>query len=66
MALPRKCYLPSIRNTARPGPRSPLDLRPLLAEELGDREDFPTKILPWSPEPIDWATVEILARAGRR
>jgi len=37
-----------------------------LAEEIGDREDFPTKIIHWSPEQIDLATVEILARAGRR
>ena len=37
-----------------------------LAEEIGDREDSPTKILHWSPEQIDPATVEILARAGRR
>ena len=36
-----------------------------LAEEIGDREDFPTKIIHWSPEQIDLATVEILARAGR-
>jgi len=37
-----------------------------LAEEIGDREDFPTKIIHWSPEQIDLATVEILARAGHR
>ena len=37
-----------------------------LAEDIGDREDFPTKIIHWSPEQIDLATVEILARAGRR
>jgi Rad52/22 family double-strand break repair protein len=37
-----------------------------LAEEIGDREDFPTKIIYWTPEQIDLATVEILARAGRR
>ena len=36
-----------------------------LAEDIGDREDFPTKIIHWSPEQIDLATVEILARAGR-
>jgi hypothetical protein len=37
-----------------------------LAEEIGDREDFPTKIIHWSPEQIDLATGEILARAGHR
>ena len=37
-----------------------------LAEEIGNREDFPTKIIHWSPEQIDLATVEILARAGHR
>ena len=37
-----------------------------LAEEIGDREDFPTRIVHWTPEQIDLATVEILAKVGHR
>jgi hypothetical protein len=36
-----------------------------LAEDIGNREDYPIRIIQWSPEQIDLATVEILARAGR-
>ena len=35
-----------------------------LAEEIGNREDLPVRIIHWSPAQIDLATVEILARTG--
>ena len=35
-----------------------------LAEEIGNREDLPIRILEWSPEAIDAATVEILKRTS--
>ena len=33
-----------------------------LAEEIGNREDLPVRIIHWSPAQIDAATVEILER----
>jgi hypothetical protein len=33
-----------------------------LAEEIGNRLDLPIRIVNWSPEAIDAATVEILER----
>jgi hypothetical protein len=35
-----------------------------LAEEIGNREDLPVRIIHWSPEAIDAATREILERTG--
>jgi Rad52/22 family double-strand break repair protein len=35
-----------------------------LAEEIGNREDLPVRIIHWSPEAIDAATLEILDRTG--
>jgi Rad52/22 family double-strand break repair protein len=35
-----------------------------LAEEIGNREDLPVRIIHWSPEAIDAATLEILERTG--
>ena len=37
-----------------------------LAEEIGNREDLPVRIIHWTPAQIDAATLEILERAGRR
>ena len=35
-----------------------------LAEELGNREDLPVRILHWTPAQIDAATLEILERTS--
>ena len=35
-----------------------------LAEEIGNREDLPVRIIHWSPEAIDAATFEILERTS--
>ncbi len=35
-----------------------------LAEEIGNREDLPVRIIHWTPAQIDAATVEILDRTG--
>jgi hypothetical protein len=35
-----------------------------LAEEIGNRLDLPVRIVHWSPEAIDAATLEILERTG--
>ena len=35
-----------------------------LAEEIGNREDLPVRIIHWTPEAIDAATLEILERTG--
>jgi hypothetical protein len=35
-----------------------------LAEEIGNREDLPIRIIHWTPAQIDAATVEILNRTG--
>ena len=35
-----------------------------LAEEIGNREDLPVRIIHWSPEAIDAATGEILEQTG--
>jgi hypothetical protein len=35
-----------------------------LAEEIGNREDLPVRIIHWTPAQIDAATLEILERTG--
>ena len=35
-----------------------------LAEEIGNREDLPVRIIHWTPEQIDAATLEILDRTS--